>query len=166
MQSRARSGSLSSALSPPATDRMRISVVFLIFESGVPLVGLALGLWLLLISVAFGALTGVLSVIAGLGDHSLGVFGVGLGVLADVTGSAVLIWRFRAERSKGGPSGRREARAAVVVAAALAARSRPGTSALALAVAGVSLVVLTPLPLPSAVSAIEWLVLHSEAMAP
>jgi divalent metal cation (Fe/Co/Zn/Cd) transporter len=115
---------------------------------------------LLLISVAFGALTGVISVIAGLGDHSLGVFAVGLGVLADVTGSATLIWQFRAERREGGRSGPMEARAGVVVAAALAvvsvvltaesavalaAGSRPGSSAIALAVAAVSLTVLAPL---------------------
>lgn len=120
----------------------------------------AAALRLLLISVAFGAVTGVISVIVGLDDHSLGVFAVGLGVVADVTGSAVLIWRFRAERRKDGPSGQMEARAAIVVAAALAvvsmvlsaesvaalaARSRPGTSAVALAVAAVSLAVLAPL---------------------
>src|SRR5258708_40365972 len=44
------------------------------------------------------AVTGVISVMAGLGDQSLGVFGAGLGVVADVADSAVLIWRFRAER--------------------------------------------------------------------
>lgn len=120
----------------------------------------AVALRLLLISVAFGAVTGVISVLAGLADHSLGVFGVGLGVLADVTGSAVLIWRFRDERRHGALSGRVELRAAVVVAAALAvvsvvlaaesvaalvAGSRPGTSVVALAVAAVSLAVLVPL---------------------
>jgi divalent metal cation (Fe/Co/Zn/Cd) transporter len=120
----------------------------------------AVALRLLLISVGFGAVTGVISVLIGLGDQSLGVFGVGLGVLADVTGSAVLIWRFRAEQRRGGPSGQMERRAAVVVAvalavvsivltteavAALAARSHPGTSAAALVVAGISLAVLAPL---------------------
>jgi divalent metal cation (Fe/Co/Zn/Cd) transporter len=115
---------------------------------------------LVIVSVAFGAVTGVISVTAGLRDHSLGVFGVGLGVLADVTGSAVLIWRFRAERSQPVRSATAENRAAIVVAAALAvvsavltvesvvalaARSHPGTSTVALAVAGVSLAVLTPL---------------------
>ena len=58
-------------------------------------------LWLVSISVAFGALSGTVSVITGLGGHSLSVFAVGLGVLADVTESAVLIWRFRAERHDG-----------------------------------------------------------------
>jgi divalent metal cation (Fe/Co/Zn/Cd) transporter len=72
------------------------------------------------ISVAFGVLSGALSVTVGLQDHSLGVFAIGLGVLADVTGSAVLTWRFRAERRQLGQSGGAEARAAIVVAIALA----------------------------------------------
>jgi hypothetical protein len=37
------------------------------------------------------------SVASGLRGHSLGVLAVGLGVLADVTGSATLTWRFRAD---------------------------------------------------------------------
>ena len=112
------------------------------------------------ISVAFGVLSGAVSVITGLRDHSLGVFAVGLGVLADVTGSAVLIWRFRAERRQPAQSDAREARAAIIVAsalavvsavliiqaaAALASRSHPGTSSVTLAAAGISLAVLTPL---------------------
>jgi len=115
---------------------------------------------LVLVSVAFGILTGTVSVATGLHDHSLGVFAVGLDVLADVTGSAVLIWRFRDEQRQPGSDGRSETRAAVVVAialavvavtltvqsaAALANGSRPGTSGVTLAAAGVSLVVLTPL---------------------
>jgi divalent metal cation (Fe/Co/Zn/Cd) transporter len=114
------------------------------------------------ISVAFGMLSGAVSVITGLQDHSLGVFAIGLGVLADVTGSAVLIWRFRAERRYPVRSGAMEARAAIVVAnalavvcavlsiesaAALASGSHPGTSGVTLAAAGISLVVLTPLAL-------------------
>ncbi len=51
-------------------------------------------LWLVSVSVAFGALSGTVWVITGLRGHSLSVFAVGLGVLADVTGSPVLIWRF------------------------------------------------------------------------
>lgn len=112
------------------------------------------------ISVAFGVLSGTVSVITGLHGHSLGVLAIGLGVLADVTGSATLIWRFTAERRRPGQSPAAEARAALVVAAALAAASavilarsaaalatgsRPGTSDLALIAAGVSLAVLTPL---------------------
>jgi hypothetical protein len=36
-------------------------------------------LWLVSVSVAFGVLSGTVSVITGLQDHSLGVFAVGLG---------------------------------------------------------------------------------------
>ena len=112
------------------------------------------------ISVAFGILSGAVSVTTGLRDHSLGVFAVGLGVLADVTGSATLIWRFRAEQRQPLRAGPAETRAAVVVATALAvvsavlitesaialaARSHPGTSAVTLAAAGASVIVLTPL---------------------
>lgn len=39
-----------------------------------------------------GVLSGAVSVMSGLRDSSLGVFAVGLGVLADVPGSAVLVW--------------------------------------------------------------------------
>lgn len=117
-------------------------------------------LWLVSASVAFGVLSGTASVITGLRNHSLGIFAVGLGVLADVAGSAVLIWRFRAERRQPGPAGTHETRAAVVVAialaiiaavltvqasAALASGSRPGTSNVTLIAAGVSLAVLAPL---------------------
>ncbi len=117
-------------------------------------------LWLVSSSVAFGVLSGAVSVIAGLRGHSLGVFAIGLGVLADVTGSAALIWRFRAERRQPVQSGAQEARAAIIVAfalagvsavlavesvAALAGSSRPGTSNITLMAAGISLAVLTPL---------------------
>ena len=112
------------------------------------------------VSVAFGLVSGAVSVITGMHGHSLGVFAVGLGVLADVTGSATLIWRFEAERRRPGPSAAYEWRAAVIVAItlavvavvltaesvrALASGSRPGTSAITLIAAGVSLAVLTPL---------------------
>jgi divalent metal cation (Fe/Co/Zn/Cd) transporter len=112
------------------------------------------------ISVGFGLLSGTMSVITGLDGHSLGVLAIGLGVLADVTGSAALIWRFAAERREPGQSSAAEDCAAVVVAvalaaasavilaqsvAALAAGSRPGTSDLAPIAASVSLAVLTPL---------------------
>ena len=112
------------------------------------------------ISVAFGLLSGTVSVITGLHARSLSVLAIGLGVLADVTGSATLIWRFAAERRQPGRSPAAETRAAIVVAialatastvilvqsaAALAAGSRPGTSNLALIAAGLTLAVLTPL---------------------
>ena len=117
-------------------------------------------LWLVSVSVTFGLVSGAVSVITGLHAHSLGVFAVGLGVLADVTGSAILIWRFRAERHRPGHSAVHERRAAIIVAIALAVvaivlttesvialatGSRPGTSAITLIAAGVSLAVLTPL---------------------
>lgn len=96
----------------------------------------------------------------GLRDHSLGVVGVGLSVVADVTGSAVLIWRFRAERRHPGHPDMLETRAAIVVGGALAivsivltvesvtalaAGSHPGSSPVALASAVGTLAVLTPL---------------------
>jgi divalent metal cation (Fe/Co/Zn/Cd) transporter len=112
------------------------------------------------ISVAFGLLSGTVSVIIGLDGRSLSVLAIGLGVFADVTGSATLIWRFATERGQPGRSPAAETRAAIVVAlalatasavilaqsaAALAAGSRPGTSNLAPIAAGLSLAVLTPL---------------------
>jgi divalent metal cation (Fe/Co/Zn/Cd) transporter len=114
---------------------------------------------LVTVSVAFGILSGTVSIATGLQDHSLGVFAVGLGVAADVAGSATLIWRFRAERHAGG-SAAAETRAAIVVGIALAvvsavliigsglalaSRSRPGASVITLIAAGISLVVLAPL---------------------
>jgi len=119
-----------------------------------------IALWLVSVSVAFGMLSGAISVTTGLADHSLGVLAVGLGVLADVAGSAVLIWRFRAERRQPGQSCPAEARAAIIIAialavvsvaltvqsaAALAAGSRPSTSGVTLGAAAVSLAVLAPL---------------------
>jgi hypothetical protein len=41
--------------------------------------------------VVFGILSGAVSVTTGLAGHSLSVLAAGLGVLADVTGSAALI---------------------------------------------------------------------------
>jgi divalent metal cation (Fe/Co/Zn/Cd) transporter len=99
-------------------------------------------------------------VIIGLRGHSLSVLAVGLGVLADVTGSSVLIWRFRGDRRQPGLAPDREARAALIVAtalvvvavvlitesaAALAAGTRPGSSPATIIAAAISLAVLTPL---------------------
>jgi divalent metal cation (Fe/Co/Zn/Cd) transporter len=112
------------------------------------------------ISVAFGLVSGAVSVITGLRGHSLGVFAVGLDVLADVIGSAVLIWRFRAERYQPSQSSAQERRAAIIVAVALAVvsvaltfesvtalaqGSRPSSSAVTLIAAVISLAVLSPL---------------------
>ena len=90
-----------SAYQPPDSGPVRLELV-------------TKALWLVSISVAFGVLSAAVSVKTGLRDHSLGVFAVGLGVLADVTGSAVLIWRFEAERHRSARSDVAEARAAVV----------------------------------------------------
>ena len=104
---------------------------------------ITVALRLVTISVVFGLAAGTVSVVTGLRGHSLGVVAVGLGVLADVTGSAVLIWRFRAERDQPGMASALEIRAAAIVAVALGAvsvvltiesvsalvhGSRPGTS--------------------------------------
>jgi divalent metal cation (Fe/Co/Zn/Cd) transporter len=111
-------------------------------------------------SVIFGALSGTVSVISGLHDASLGVLAVGLGVLADVAGSAVLIWRFRVAEHQTGGKRDRETGAAIIVggalvvvavvlavesAIALVQRTHPGGSVITLASAAVSLLVLTPL---------------------
>lgn len=121
---------------------------------------LARALLLVSLSVAFGFLSGVVSITVGLLDHSLGVLAVGLAVLADLTGSAVLIWRFRAERDRPVNAADVEARASVGVAAALAlisvalaieairalvAGTHPGSSAITVASAAVAVLVLAPL---------------------
>ena len=115
---------------------------------------------LVMISVVFGLASGAVSVASGVDGHSLGVLAVGLDVLADVAGSAALIWRFQAELSQPCLAGRRERQSAVIVAVALAvvaallvmesvlalgSGARPDASGVTLAAAGISLVVLTPL---------------------
>ena len=119
----------------------------------------AAALRLVTISVAFGLLSGAVSVLFGLRARSLGVLAIGLGVLADVAGSAVLIWRFRAEQRQPDAPLHAEGRAAMVVALSLAVvcvvlaadqrsrwRTDPGRdSTAALAAAAVSVAVLTPL---------------------
>jgi divalent metal cation (Fe/Co/Zn/Cd) transporter len=115
---------------------------------------------LVTLSVAFGLASGAVSVASGIGGHSLAVLAVGLGVLADVTGSATLFWRFRANVSQPGLSGRREQQSAVIVAAALtvvavllivqsvlavAHGTRPEASPVTLTATVISLVVLAPL---------------------
>jgi divalent metal cation (Fe/Co/Zn/Cd) transporter len=127
-------------------------------EGRLRLVGIAL--ILVTISVCWGGVAGALSITLGLRSHSLSVLGVGLSVLADVAGSATLIWRFRAERRMPDVSGLVEARAVIVVSAALAVacgvlaveaihallvRSHPTASTATLAIAAASVVVLAPL---------------------
>jgi divalent metal cation (Fe/Co/Zn/Cd) transporter len=117
-------------------------------------------LWLSGISVAWGVLAGTASVTVGLIDGSLGVVGLGLNVLADVTGSIVLLWRFRAELHHAARGAHAEARASVVIAAALgvvsvvltvsavralAIGSHPGHSPAGIVVAGLASLVLAPL---------------------
>ena len=117
-------------------------------------------LLLVTLSVVWGALSGGFALAVGLVDGSLAVLGVGLSVLADVSGSAMLIWRFRTERRRPVDARAAEARAGRVVAAALCATSavlvagsvhallvgsRPGTSVLGLIGPAVTLAVLAPL---------------------
>ncbi len=111
-------------------------------------------------SIGFGLIAGSVSVASGIADHSLGVLAAGLSVLADVTGSVVLVWRFRTERSDPARAQHVEQLAARAVAAALGliavalafesinallAGSHPGSSALTVITAGVSIIVLMPL---------------------
>jgi divalent metal cation (Fe/Co/Zn/Cd) transporter len=48
-------------------------------------------------AVAWGVLSGVASIVVGIGASSTALVGTGADVLADVLSSVVLIWRFRAE---------------------------------------------------------------------
>ncbi len=112
------------------------------------------------LSVAFGLVSGSVSVGSGIAEHSLGVLAAGLSVLADVTGSIVLIWRFRTERTDPHRASEVEQRAALCVAVtlgviavvltfeslrALISGSHPGSGALTIISAAVSIVVLVPL---------------------
>jgi divalent metal cation (Fe/Co/Zn/Cd) transporter len=123
---------------------------------------LATALHLSIASVAVGLVLGTLSVAVGVLDGSLGVLGTGLGVLADVAGSVVLIWRFRVERSRPDHADRVEARAATLVSGALglvsvvlaiesvrtlADGTHPGNSPMTLGAAGLAIVLLSPLAL-------------------
>ncbi len=111
-------------------------------------------------SIGFGLISGSVAVGSGIAEHSLGVLAAGLSVLADVTGSIVLVWRFRTERSAPERAQHVEELAARAVASALCligvalafesisalvAGSHPGSSALTVITAAVSIVVLTPL---------------------
>lgn len=112
------------------------------------------------ISIVFGLISGAVSVASGIADHSLGVLAAGLSVLADVTGSCVLVWRFRTERTAPHRAERVEELAAYAVAGALGiiavallfesisaliAGSHPGSSTVTIVVSAVSIVVLSPL---------------------
>jgi divalent metal cation (Fe/Co/Zn/Cd) transporter len=112
------------------------------------------------ISIGFGVVSGAVSVASGLADHSLGVLAAGLSVLADVTGSIVLVWRFRTERTDPERAAHVEERAALAVATALgiiavalafesvhalATGSHPGGGSLSVISAAASIIVLMPL---------------------
>jgi divalent metal cation (Fe/Co/Zn/Cd) transporter len=128
------------------------------------------------LSICFGTVSGVVSVDAGLSAHSLGVLASGLSVLADVTGSIVLIWRFRTERVDPHRGEVVERRAALAVAATLviigvvlafdSIRSliqgtHPESSLLAIVTSGVSILVLYPLAYAKRLTAIA---LNSHAL--
>jgi divalent metal cation (Fe/Co/Zn/Cd) transporter len=121
---------------------------------------LARALYLSVASVLVGALVGALSVAVGLAEHSVAVLATGLGMLADLAGSLVLVWRFGAERTHPVRAEDVERRAALVIVAALALVSaavgaeavhalvqqvHPGGSALSLLAAGIATVILSPL---------------------
>jgi divalent metal cation (Fe/Co/Zn/Cd) transporter len=104
---------------------------------------------------------GSVSVTVGILDGSLGVVGLGLNVLADVIGSAFLVWRFRGElRHTAAHGAAMEERAAHAVAAALAtvslvlavsavgalaSGSHPGHSTIGVVTSALSVFVLTAL---------------------
>ncbi|NNN02122.1 MAG: cation transporter, partial [Acidimicrobiaceae bacterium] len=123
---------------------------------------LARAIRLSIISVAWGLVSGVLAVVAGINAGSLGVLGLGLNILADVTGSLGLIWRFRVEQRDPFRANHAERLASLVVGTALVtvslslavaattaliSRTSPHQSWIALGAAGVSTIVLTPLGL-------------------
>jgi len=98
----------------------------------------------------------------GVTSQSLGVLGVGLNVLADAAGSAMLVWRFRHEIDFPERHARSEQLASAVVATALAVvaivltvqavvallnGSRPNSSLLTAGPAGANVAVLVPLGL-------------------
>ncbi|MDP9092668.1 MAG: hypothetical protein M3N95_06930 [Actinomycetota bacterium] len=108
-------------------------------------------------AVAWGVLSGVASIVVGIGASSTGLVGTGADVLADVLSSLVLVWRFRAELHGHAASATAEGRAhrvssgaLIIVAIAigvlatlrLATRHGAAPGAAGLAVAVVSVVVL------------------------
>ncbi|MHB8489250.1 MAG: cation transporter [Candidatus Dormibacteria bacterium] len=120
----------------------------------------ALALRLSWLSVAWAALSGTASLTVGVLDHSLAIVGVGLNLLADLSGSLVLIWRFGQERRRLHPAESAERVARLIVGACLSviavflavqsvrqlAAGTGATAALApILVAAASVVVLPPL---------------------
>lgn len=110
------------------------------------------------VCVCWSVVAGTAALVVGLMAGSLSLGGLGASVLVDVVSSAVLIWRFRRERSGGGEFPEAAERRAQLVAASglviialvlavtgvqhLVGRAHPSTPVLALALAGANLVVL------------------------
>ena len=109
------------------------------------------------LSVAWAALAGGSALVAGLVASSLALVGLGANAMLDGTASAVLVWRFRHERSATADPDAVERRAGLAVGVlmiavalylaassvtALAGHSAPGRSPLGIVVAGASLLVL------------------------
>jgi cobalt-zinc-cadmium efflux system protein len=128
------------------------------------------------LSIGFGLVSGAVSVGSGLAEASLGVLASGLSMLADVTGSVVLVWRFRVERTDPVRAEHVEQRAAKVIITALGLiavvlayesidalikGTHPDSGALPIIVAAVSTVVLYPLAYAKRQTAEQ---LHSHAL--
>jgi divalent metal cation (Fe/Co/Zn/Cd) transporter len=108
-------------------------------------------------TVSWSVVAGVASLVVGLEAGSLSLGGLGASILIDVVSSAVLIWRFRRQRSSAEFPEAAERRAQVVAACGLLAIAlvlavsgvqhlvagvHPGAPALALGLAAANLVVL------------------------
>jgi divalent metal cation (Fe/Co/Zn/Cd) transporter len=109
------------------------------------------------VCVVWSLLAGTAALVVGLVSGSLSIGGLGASVLVDVVSSAVLIWRFRRERTGGEFPEAAERRAQVVAASGLlviaaalmvtgiqhlVGRVHPSTPILALVLAALDLVVL------------------------
>jgi divalent metal cation (Fe/Co/Zn/Cd) transporter len=108
-------------------------------------------------TVSWSLVSGIASLVVGLRAGSLSLGGLGASVLIDVVSSAVLIWRFRRERSAAEFPESAERRAQIVAAVGLLAigvalaatgiqrlvtQAHPSTPALALALAAANLIAL------------------------
>lgn len=109
------------------------------------------------VSVGWAAVVGVVAVVAGFAAGSIALVGFGADSITDGSASAVLVWRFRHERSRPSrvePVERRAAQAVGVILivigvyvsvsaiAALAGHSAPGRSTAGLALTAASVLVL------------------------
>ena len=80
---------------------------------------LAQGVWWCALSVTWATIAGATALIAGLVSGSVALIGFGADSVVDGSASAVLVWRFRTERSGAGHADVVERRAARVVGAIL-----------------------------------------------